>query len=277
MSELDLSGGVTADRLRRGPDVSPEHSDPPSPTPAPGTGDETVMSVVDHLTELRRRAAISILAVVIASAAAFLLTPDIVRLLAEPIPDGELVFTTLGGAFFLRLRIAVLLGLALASPVVLYQLWAFVAPGLTPHERRLARPWLPLTMVFFLMGTAVAYAILPYTVVFLLGFQIDGTLEPLITAEAYFSFITTMFLAFGVVMQFPIVVVLLAKLRILSLERLQRSRRYVLLGIVIVAVVVTPGGDPISPVIMSAVMYLLYEVTILLMKRSARMGDGRAG
>jgi sec-independent protein translocase protein TatC len=229
--------------------------------------DPSVMSLVDHLTELRRRLIISGLAVVAGTVVGFFLTPGLIGLLKAPIP-GALVFTTLGGAFFLQLKLALLVGIALAFPVVLYQLWAFVAPGLTARERRAARPWIPLALIFFVLGIAVAYIALPFTAAFLLSFEIPGVIEPLITAEEYFGFVTLMFLAFGVVMQFPILLVLLSKLGILSVQRLRSSRRYVLLGMVIVAVVITPGGDPVSPALMTAVMYVLYEVSILILSRS---------
>ena len=184
------------------------------------------------------------------------------------------IFTSPGSAFFLQLKVALLIGLALASPIVLYQLWAFVSPGLTPRERRAARPWIPLAVLFLILGVAVGYLILPYTIAFLIGWQIPGVIEPLLTAEAYFGFVTTMFLAFGLVMQFPIVIVLLSKVGIVSVERLKRNRRYVFVGIFVLAVVVTPGGDPISPTIMALVMYPLYELTIWLVARSSRGRDG---
>ena len=144
---------------------------------------------------------------------------------------------------------------------------AFVAPGLLPDERRAALPWIPMTVVFFLMGTAVAWVTLPYAIDFLLGFQIEGSLVALPSAEAYFSFVTIMFLLFGLVMQFPIVLIFLDRLGILNVDQLRSMRRYVLLGVVIFAVVVTPGGDPISPMVLSATMYALYEFTIFLMGR----------
>jgi sec-independent protein translocase protein TatC len=261
--------GSTAQRTLE-PRVSPGPVGAGRPVPPAGAPaeDPSVMSLVDHLTELRRRLIISGLAVVAGTVVGFFLTPGLIGLLKAPIP-GALVFTTLGGAFFLQLKLALLVGIALAFPVVLYQLWAFVAPGLTARERRAARPWIPLALLFFVLGIAVAYIALPFTAAFLLSFEIEGVIEPLITAEEYFSFVTLMFLAFGVVMQFPILLVLLSKLGILSVERLRRSRRYVLLGMVIVAVVITPGGDPVSPALMTAVMYVLYEVSILILSRSA--------
>ena len=229
---------------------------------------ELVMTLVEHLTELRRRIILSILAVAVGAVVGFFLTPAVISLLAEPIP-GAIVFTQPGGALFLRLKLALLIGVALAAPVLLYQFWAFVSPGLTPNERRAARPWIPLALVLMAVGVGLAYLILPYTVTFLIGFQIEGQLEPLITADHYFGFVLMLFLAFGLVLQFPILLVILARTGILGLERLRRGRRYALLVLFIVAVVVTPQ-DPFSSIIMTAVMYPLYELTILLVARSQR-------
>lgn len=234
-----------------------------------GAPTDKVMTVVEHLSELRLRLFVSLLAVIVGAIVGYYFVPDVINLLSAPVGE-TLVTMTIGGAFFIRLKLALMIGLAFASPVVLYQFWAFVSPGLTADERRVARPWIPLALVFLVLGVGVAYVILPFTVAFLLSFQIPGVIEPLITAESYFGFVTTMFLAFGLVMQFPIVLVLLSKVGIVSVERLRRGRRYVFVGIFIIAVVVTPGGDPFSPTIMAAVMYPLYELTIWLVGRSAR-------
>lgn len=230
-------------------------------------GDEKVMSLVEHLTELRLRMFISLAAVVAGTLVGFYLSPWLIDILRAPI-GAPLVTMTVGGAFFLRLKLALMVGVALASPIVLYEVWAFVSPGLTPRERRAARPWVPLAIVFLVLGVGVAYLTLPYTIGFLLSFQIPGVIVPLITAEAYFGFVTTMFLAFGLAFQFPIVLFLLAKVGVVSAERLRRGRRYVFLAIFVLAVVVTPGGDPFSPIIMALVMYPLYELTIRLVSGS---------
>lgn len=234
------------------------------------SSDGKVMTVVEHLSELRRRLFIAILAVVIGAAVGFYFAPDAIRFLKDPISQ-PLYFTAPSSAFFLQVKLAVMIGVALASPILLYQVWAFIAPGLTPRERRLALPWVPLGLAFLAVGVAVAYFVLPFAVTFMLGFAIPGVVEPLITADAYFGFVTNLFLAFGLVMEFPIVLVLLSKVGIVSAERLRRNRRYVFLGIFIFAVVVTPGGDPYSPSVMGAVMYVLYELTIRLVAR----GDKR--
>ncbi len=235
------------------------------PAPPPAEADASVMGLVDHLAELRRRLAISIGAVALGAVVGFFLAPYAIELLKRPIP-GPLRFTELGGAFMIQLKVAVVIGVALAMPVILYELWAFVAPGLTKEERRIARPWVPLALLFFCIGVAVAYVILPFAAGFLLSFQIPGTLDPLITAEAYFGFVTTLFIAFGLVMEFPIVLVLLSRVGIITSQRLASNRRLVILGIAVFAVVVTPGGDPISPTVLGFVMYLLFEFSIRLVR-----------
>lgn len=240
------------------------------PSADPPVADPSVMSLVDHLSELRRRLAICILAVLVFAAVGFWFAPQIIAILLSPLPGGKVVFLTLSGGFLLYMRIAIIVGILLGLPVILYQTWAFVAPGLTPSERRASLPWIPLSVLFFLMGVGVAYVTLPYAVGFLLSFQIPGTLEALTSSEAYFGFVTFIFLIFGLVMQFPIVLVFLSRLGILSVDQLRQARRYVLLGIVIFAVVITPGGDPISPIVLSATMYGLYEVTILILVRRDR-------
>jgi sec-independent protein translocase protein TatC len=229
-----------------------------------------VMTLVDHLAELRRRIAISVGALVVGTVIGFVLSEKLLDILRAPIGDQVLIYLALGGAFSIRLQLAVMVGVALAFPVIAWQLWSFVAPGLTPNERRVARPWVPLMIVFFVIGVAVAYFILPFAAAFLRSFEIPGVLESRLTAEAYFGFVTMLFLAFGIVMQFPIVIVVLNRIGILPIARLRSSRRYVLLGILIFAVVVTPGGDPVSPSVMTAVMYGLFELTLVLIARSGR-------
>lgn len=246
---------------------------PPAPTPpvpAPAAGDETVMSLVDHLSELRRRIGISLLAVAIGSVVGFYFAPQLITFLKAPLNLGKpLVYTGLGDAFFINLKIAIVVGFVLAMPVLLWQLWAFISPGLTREERRMARPWAPLALAFFVVGVVVAYVILPFASTFLLSFS-SPDLQPLITASEYFGFVTTLCLAFGLVMEYPIVLVLLAKVGIITSARLRSSRRVVILAIAIISAVVTPGGDPISPTVLGVTMYLLYEFSIVLIRAGGR-------
>ncbi|HEY4945510.1 MAG TPA: twin-arginine translocase subunit TatC [Candidatus Limnocylindrales bacterium] len=245
---------------------------PPAPPPvtAPAVDDETVMSLVDHLSELRRRIGISLLAVAIGSVIGFYFAPQLITILKAPLNLGKpLVYTGLGDAFFINLKIAIVVGFVLAMPVLVWQLWAFISPGLTREERRMARPWAPLALAFFVIGVVVAYVILPFASTFLLSFS-SPDLQPLITASEYFGFVTTLCLAFGLVMEYPIVLVLLAKVGIITSARLRSSRRVVILAIAIISAVVTPGGDPISPTVLGVTMYLLYEFSIVLIRAGGR-------
>ena len=247
---------------------------PPPPAPPPAApvpqGDEKVMSLVDHLTELRRRLVISVVAILIGSAVGFYFAGRIISFLKAPIGlNGPLVALGIGDAFFINMKVAIVTGVILAMPVLLYELWAFISPGLTPSERKMARPWVPLALVFFVIGVAVAYFILPFASAFLLGFQ-SADLKVLLAADRYFDFVTLLFLAFGLVMEFPIVLVLLSKVGIVTSKRLRSSRRMVILGITVFSAVATPGGDIVSPTVMAVVMYILYEASIILVRANGR-------
>jgi sec-independent protein translocase protein TatC len=243
----------------------------PSPPAAPAAaGDESAMSLVDHLSELRRRVAISLLAIALGSGVGFYFAPQLITFLKAPLNLGKpLVYTGLGDAFFINLKLAIVVGIVLAMPILVWQLWRFISPGLTREERRMARPWAPLAIVFFVIGVTVAYVILPFASTFLLSFS-SADLQPLITASEYFGFVTTLFLVFGLVMEYPIVLVLLAKVGIINSARLRSSRRFVILAIAIISAVVTPGGDPISPTVLGVTMYVLYEFSIVLIRLGGR-------
>jgi sec-independent protein translocase protein TatC len=157
----------------------------------------------------------------------------------------------------------------LAMPVLLWQLWGFIAPGLTENERRIVRPWIPLALTFFALGVAIAWIVLPYAVTFLLSFTTPD-LEPLLIAREYFDFVSTMFLAFGLLLEFPIVLYALSLVGIVSSEFLRRSRRYAILIIAIFAAVATPGGDIVSPLILGVTMYVLFEGTVQVIRRRGR-------
>jgi sec-independent protein translocase protein TatC len=248
----------------------------PAPDPAPATPPPsgapaaTEMSLVGHLTELRDRLLKVLLAVALASSVGFYFGDQIVAILKAPIPgDQPLYYTGLGDAFSIRLKISIVVGIILAMPVILYQVWAFVAPGLTDHERRLVRPWIPLALVFFALGVGIAYFVLPFAATFLIGFSTPD-LQPLITASNYFDFVTTMFLAFGLVMEFPILLFGLSRVNIVTSERLKRARRMAILVIAIFAAAITPGTDIVSPIVLGLTMYLLFEGTVYFIARSGK-------
>lgn len=232
-------------------------------------GEEKVMSLVDHLAELRSRLIRIGLAVAAGSAVGFLLAERVIEVLVAPVPSREVQILGPGDAFVIHLRIAVVVGVILAMPVILHQAWAFIAPGLTPQERRIVRPWVPLALFFFALGVGVAYLVLPFAVQFLLSFT-GGPLRSDLAAGPYFDFVTTLFLAFGLVMEFPIVLFGLSRVGIVTSARLRSSRRYVILGIAVFAAAVTPGGDIVSPAALGLTMYVLYEATAFFIARSGR-------
>jgi len=264
-----------ADALREpgvaGLPATPDPSAPPvAPNPAaPAPADETVMSLVEHLGELRTRIFRSAIAIGVGSVIGYLVATPVRNFLQAPLGDIPLQVLGVGDAFFIQVKISLVIGIILAMPVLLYQVWAFVAPGLTPTERRTVRPWIPLALLFFSIGVAVAYIVLPFAIGFLFSFT-DQNLQARPAAGQYFDFVTTMFLAFGLVMEFPILLVGLSRVGIITSQRLTSSRRMVILGIAIFAAVVTPGGDLVSPFVLGGTMYVLFELTTLFIKRSGR-------
>ena len=246
---------------------APVAATPPAAAPAAPEA-ETAMTLVDHLGELRTRIFRSVLAVGVGSAFGFAIANPVIKLLSAPV-GGRLQNLAPGDAFFIHVRIAVVVGVILGMPVILYQLWSFVAPGLTAEERRFIRPWVPIALVFFALGCVIAYVVLPFAMAFLLSFDQD-VFENRLAAAPYFNFVTTLFLAFGLVMEFPIVLYALARVNIVNSTRLRSSRRYVILGITIFATVVTPGGDIVSPLVLGLTMYVLYELTTWFIARGGR-------
>lgn len=228
------------------------------------------MSLTGHLAELRNRILWSGLAIAIGSAVGFALGPEIIAILKAPIPANiPLITTELGSAFAIRLQIAIVAGVILAMPVLLWHVWRFVSPGLTASERRAVLPWIPLALVFFSVGVGIAYLIMPFAAQFLFSF-VTPDITPLVDIRSYFDFVTTLFLAFGVLMEFPILLVGLSRVGIITSERLRRSRRMVILIIAVFSAVATPGGDLVSPTVLGVTLYVLFEGTTWFIRRTGR-------
>ena len=225
------------------------------------------MTMVEHLEELRRRLMVVIAAIAIAAIVGFLVSEPVLDLLRRPLPDefDTLFFTSPAGAFVARLKIAGFIGVALAMPVILYEIWRFVTPGLLPGERRLVWPFLVIAMLLFALGVVVGYLVLPYALSFLFGFAGEG-IQPLPTIEEYIGFVTTLLLAFGLMLQFPVVLFVLARLGIVTPAWLASRRRWAILIIAIVSALATPGGDPFSMVILALFMYGLFEATLVVVR-----------
>lgn len=225
------------------------------------------MSLIEHLEELRRRVIVIVIAVLAAAVLGFVIAKPVLNLLRAPLPDefSTLYFTNPAGAFGAQLKIAGFLGIALAMPVILFEVWRFVTPGLTPRERSFVWPVILAALLLFVLGVVIGYVIIPYALTFLLAFGGD-TLTPLLTVDEYIGFVTTMLLAFGLVLEFPIVLIGLARVGVLNHRRLAAQRRWAILAIVVLAIVLTPGGDPISPLILSGVMFLLFEGSLFVIR-----------
>jgi len=266
MADADLARDGAATLL-----PAPQAAAPDPPAALPPTADGAIMPLFDHLAELRRRIAIALLAVALGSVVGFIFGQQIIEVLKAPYGDAPLLLLNPGEGFFITLKIAIATGIVLGMPVILFELWRFVSPGLTSEERRIARPWVPLALVFFVGGVAVAYFVLPFAIGFLSSFGTgELPLQNAWTADGYFGFVATMFIGFGLVMEYPIVLVLLSKVGIVTSAGLKASRRYVVIVFAIVAAVATPGGDIISPFVLGLTMYGLYELSILLVRAGGR-------
>ena len=228
-----------------------------------------VMPLLDHLSELRNRLFKSVLAVLVASGIGWFLATRVRNYLLDQLPGHKAQVLGPGDAFFIQVKISLTIGLILAMPVLLYQLWAFIAPGLTAAERRTIRPWIPLALLLFAIGVGIAYLVLPFAIAFLLGFT-DNQLVNGIAATPYFDFVTTLFLAFGLIMEFPIVLYGLSLVGIITSDWLSKNRRMIILGIAAFSAIITPGGDLVSPTVLGITMYVLTELTRIAIKRSGR-------
>jgi sec-independent protein translocase protein TatC len=228
------------------------------------------MSLTGHLTELRNRLIWSILAICAGAVVGFAFGPQIIAVLKAPIPANiPLITTEIGSAFSIRLQVAIVAGVILAMPVLLWHVWRFVAPGLTPSERRAILPWIPLALVFFGIGVSIAYVIMPFAAQFLFSF-VTPDITPLVDIRSYFDFLTTLFLAFGILMEFPILLVGLSRVGIVTSARLARSRRMIILIIAVFSAVATPGGDLVSPTVLGLTLYVLFEATVVFIRRTGR-------
>ena len=229
------------------------------------------MPVVEHLTELRRRLVISLIAFGVGAVVCFVFAPNVISFLVQFYKDStadtpnKLIFTGPLDAFATRLKIATYGGIVLASPVWLWELWRFVTPGLNPKEKRFAVPFLFASLLLFAIGAVVALLTLQPALNFLLA--IGGSdLQPLLTADKYISLVGLMIVAFGISFEFPVVLVFLLLARVITTQQLRHWRRYAAVLIVTFAAVITPSQDPYSLFAMAIPMYLFYEASILIGK-----------
>ena len=241
-------------------------------------------TLISHLLELRDRVLRAFLAVLIAFLPCAFFANELFSLMAQPLiaklpQDSSLIATSVISPFMTPFKLSFFVGLFVAMPVVLYQVWAFVAPGLYRHEKRFAVPLLLSSVVLFYVGVAFAYFFV-FPVMFEFFAQTTPSGVRMMTdISSYMDFVLTIFLCFGIAFEVPVVVVLLVLTGIVQIEKLAAVRGYVLIGMFVVAAILTPP-DAISQTIMAVPMYLLYEgglVMARLLNRSRRTAAAAAG
>jgi len=225
---------------------------------------------IAHLVELRDRLVRAGGAVILVFVCLMPWAGDIYDILAKPmmlaLPEGtRMIATGVVTPFFVPVKVTLMVAFVLALPVVLYQAWAFIAPGLYAHEKRMAIPLVAGSTFLFLLGMAFCYFFVFNMVFKFIGEFAPKSITPAPDIEQYLSFVMTMFLAFGITFEVPIVVILLSKFGIVSREKLKEARPYVIVGAFVIAAVVTPP-DMISQFMLAVPMWMLYEIGLLIAK-----------
>ncbi|MFQ5530241.1 MAG: twin-arginine translocase subunit TatC, partial [Gemmatimonadota bacterium] len=236
------------------------------------------MPFLDHLEELRSRLIWSLAALVALSIGGFFIVTglDVLGILERPLnyvlPDQNLLFTSPTTPVIVTFKLSFVVGLILALPILAWHAWAFFEPALYERERKFVVPAIGLGFVLFLAGIAMAYFfVLPLGLKFLLGFQAES-LSPIITVDEYLRFATRLILAFGLIFEMPVVLVLLSMLGLVTPQGLRRYQRHAIVGLAVASALLTPA-DPGTMLMLLAPMLLLYELSIVLVRVVGRRGS----
>jgi sec-independent protein translocase protein TatC len=242
------------------------------------------MSLVEHLAELRTRVFRALLAVGLGTVLGYIVFEQVFDVLIKPYCDVPTAFRTATGdcalvasraleAFSTRIKTSVIIGLFLGGPVLFYQLWRFITPGLTDSERRYALPFVVGSQVMFALGIGFAYLVIPQGLRILLGMGGDN-ITPLLTASEYLSFFTRTVIAFGLVFEIPLILVFLSLVGLVTAAGLRRFRPYAIVLNVTLAAIITPSTDAITLMFLAGPMIVFYEASILaawlIQRRRAR-------
>jgi sec-independent protein translocase protein TatC len=236
------------------------------------------MSLLDHLDELRRRLTVSAAAIFVGFLGCWFFAPDIFAWLEQPIrqalpPDEKLAFTDLAGPFMLYIKVALLTGIFVASPVILAQVWLFISPGLYKKERRLALPFIFFTTFFFLAGGYFGYRVaFPLVVEFLLG--VGENFQQVVTIQTYFSMMSKILLGLALVFELPMLIFFLARLGLVSARQLIRWFRWAILAIFFTAALITPTPDIATQTVFAVPMIILYCLGIGVAAVFGKRSDG---
>lgn len=227
----------------------------------------TSLPFLEHIEELRWRLIKVIVAIIVFAIGAYFFADKLIDYLVKPV--GTVYFRNPTGAFMIRVKVAGFAGLVLATPVVLYQFWMFVIPGLYKREIKYLVPVTILGTLFFIGGGAFCFfLVVPQAMQFLQSFATD-TLKPLIDVSDYFSFVFWMCVAFGAVFQLPIVAYFLGRIGLISSSTLSRGRRFALIAILVVSALITPTPDAFSMLLLAVPLYILYEISIVVVRLTA--------
>lgn len=229
---------------------------------------------VAHLVELRDRLLRATLALLVVFLCLMPWASNIYDFLAQPmmraLPEGtKMIATGVVTPFFVPVKVTVMVAFVIALPIVLYQAWAFIAPGLYSHEKRLALPLVVASTVLFILGMAFCYYFVFGVVFKFINNFAPKSITPAPDIEQYLSFVITMFMAFGVTFEVPVVVIVLVRMGIVSLEKLREIRPYAIVGAFVIAAVVTPP-DVMSQMMLAVPLVVLYEVGLLIARFVAR-------
>ena len=225
------------------------------------------MPFLEHLGELRKRILWSVVAIIIGLAIALNFTDRLMKFVRRPfdvaVPGQKLVFLAPTEAFWVYMKVALIAGMVLAMPVVLYQIWAFVAPGLHTHEKRYAVPFVLIGSVFFLLGATFAQlVVIPFAMHFLVTFP-GKDLAPMISINSYVDFVLKFTLAFGAVFELPVIITLASRMGFVTPKMLAKNRKYAILINFILAAVLTPTPDIFNQTLMAGPLCVLYELGII--------------
>ena len=223
---------------------------------------QTEQTLRDHLQEFRKRLIICLVVVAIAALACYNYVDDIIALLSGP--AGKLYFMNPSEVFFTYMEIALYAGILFTLPVLLYEVWAFVAPALWPEERRAVLVILPTAVILFYVGLVFAYyLVIPAAVTFFMGFATQ-TLQPMFSLESYLSFILALTLPFGFIFELPLIVVFLAKIGLVTGDFLKGKRKILIVIAFIFAAVVSPTTDIFTQTMIAVPLIVLYEISLFI-------------
>jgi sec-independent protein translocase protein TatC len=233
------------------------------------------MTMMEHLGELRTRLIISAAAFAVISVITFFFFGSISTFMLRPLcslpkkqlgPQGcKLIVTGVLEPFLVRLKVTAMVSMIITSPVWLYQLWAFISPGLRSNEKRLAGPFVGSSLALFAFGAVFAYLTLPFGLRFLLGLG-GGDLIPFLKADAYLNFVLLLVVAFGITFELPLLLMFLALAGVISLEQLVQHRKAAFVAAFVIGAIVTPTQDPYTMSAMAVPLYLLYEVVVVVLR-----------